>query len=117
MEHIVEEFNHLDMDDEQWIVKMDHLGCRIEMATVAKRKYNNSQQLLKELYEVGHKHVGFLGEDKGHHPFYVVYQGQEETMSLLIENTMWGPKFNEHESSVANEDSLPDEELSCQWWA
>ncbi|CAN1215850.1 hypothetical protein LINPERPRIM_LOCUS405 [Linum perenne] len=37
--HLVEEFNHLDMDDEPWSVKMVHLGCRVDLATEAKRQY------------------------------------------------------------------------------
>ncbi|CAN1273167.1 hypothetical protein LINPERPRIM_LOCUS14894 [Linum perenne] len=44
---------------------MVHLGCRIDLATEAKRQYKSSQRLLKELYEAGHKHVGLLGEDGG----------------------------------------------------
>ncbi|CAN1345617.1 hypothetical protein LINPERPRIM_LOCUS40443, partial [Linum perenne] len=55
--HLVEEFNHLDMDDEPWSVKMVRLGCRVDLATEAKRQYKSSQRLLKELYEAGHKHV------------------------------------------------------------
>ncbi|CAN1336461.1 hypothetical protein LINPERPRIM_LOCUS37142 [Linum perenne] len=31
--HLVEELNHLDMDDEPWSVKMVRLGCRIDLAT------------------------------------------------------------------------------------
>ncbi|CAN1319794.1 hypothetical protein LINPERPRIM_LOCUS31405 [Linum perenne] len=84
--HLVEEFNHLDMDDEPWTVKMVRLGCRIDLAIEARRKYKSSQRLLKELYEVDHKHVGFLGEDGGCYHFYMLYQGLEETMSLLVEN-------------------------------
>ncbi|CAN1310639.1 hypothetical protein LINPERPRIM_LOCUS28151 [Linum perenne] len=89
---------------------MVHLGCRIDLATEAKRQYKSSQQLLKELYEAGHKHVGFLGED-GDYLFYVLYQGLEETMSLLVENPTWGLTFNEPESSLTKEDSLPNEEV------
>ncbi|CAN1267920.1 hypothetical protein LINPERPRIM_LOCUS12963 [Linum perenne] len=63
--HLVEEFNHLDMDDEPWSVKMVRLGYRIDLATEAKRQYKSSQRLLKELYEAGHKHMGLLGEDGG----------------------------------------------------
>ncbi|CAN1302123.1 hypothetical protein LINPERPRIM_LOCUS25299 [Linum perenne] len=70
--HLVEEFNHLDMDDEPWSVKMVRLGCRVDLATEAKRQYKSSQRLLKELYEAGHKHVGLLGEDGGRYPFYVL---------------------------------------------
>ncbi|CAN1294593.1 hypothetical protein LINPERPRIM_LOCUS22523 [Linum perenne] len=84
--HLVEELNHLDMDDEPWSVKMVRLGCRIELATEAKGQYKSSQRLLNELYEAGHKHVGLLGEDGGRYPFYVLYQGLEETMTLPIEN-------------------------------
>ncbi|CAN1319468.1 hypothetical protein LINPERPRIM_LOCUS31238 [Linum perenne] len=98
------------MDDEPWSVKMVRLGCRIDLATEAKRQYKSSQRLLKELYEAGNKHVGLLGEDGGRYPFYVLYQGLEENMYLLVENHMWGPKFDEPESSLTNEDSLPNEE-------
>ncbi|CAN1244008.1 hypothetical protein LINPERPRIM_LOCUS5901 [Linum perenne] len=110
MAHLVEEFNHLDMDDESWSVKMVQLGCRIDLDTEAKRQYKSSQRLLKELYEAGHKHVGFLGEDEGCYPFYVLYQEPEETMTLPIENPTWGPKFDGPESSLIKEDSLPNEE-------
>ncbi|CAN1303386.1 hypothetical protein LINPERPRIM_LOCUS25822 [Linum perenne] len=89
--HLVDEFNHLDMDDEPWRVKMVRLGCRIDLATEAKRQYKSSQRLLKELYEAGHKHVGLLGEDGGCYPFYVLYQGLEEAMSLPVKNPTWGP--------------------------
>ena len=41
--HLVEEFNHLDMNDEPWSVKMVWLGCRIDLATEAKRQYKSSQ--------------------------------------------------------------------------
>ncbi|CAN1319936.1 hypothetical protein LINPERPRIM_LOCUS31484 [Linum perenne] len=105
--HLVEEFNHLDMDDETWSVKMVRLGCRIDLATEAKRQYKSSQRLLKEQYEAGHKHVGLLGKDGGRYPFYVLYQGPEETMSLQV---TWGPEFDEPESSLTKEDSLPNEE-------
>ncbi|CAN1319911.1 hypothetical protein LINPERPRIM_LOCUS31467 [Linum perenne] len=84
--HLVEEFNHLNMDDEPWSLKMVRLRCRINLATEAKRQYKSSQRLLKELYEAGHKHVGLLSEDGGCYPFYVLYQGLEETMSLSVEN-------------------------------
>ncbi|CAN1316086.1 hypothetical protein LINPERPRIM_LOCUS29934 [Linum perenne] len=58
--HLVYEFNHLDMDDESWSVKMVRLGCRIDLATKAKRKYKSSQRLLKELYEAGQNMWVFL---------------------------------------------------------
>ncbi|CAN1335917.1 hypothetical protein LINPERPRIM_LOCUS36943 [Linum perenne] len=109
--HLVEEFNHLDMDDEPRSVKMISLGCRIDLATEAKRQYKSSQRLLKELYEAGHKHVGLLGEDGGRYPFYVLYRGPEETMFLPVENPTWGPEFDEPESSLTKEDSLPNEEV------
>ncbi|CAN1331700.1 hypothetical protein LINPERPRIM_LOCUS35435 [Linum perenne] len=108
--HLVEEFNHLDMDDEPWIVKMVRLGCRIDLDTEAKRQYKSSQRLLKELYEAGHKHVALLGEDGRCYHFYVLYQGPKETMSLPVENPTWGPKLDEPESSLTKEDNLPNEE-------
>ncbi|CAN1250073.1 hypothetical protein LINPERPRIM_LOCUS7327 [Linum perenne] len=108
--HLVEEFNHLDMDDEPWSVKMVRLGCRVDLATEAKRQYKSSQRLLNELYEAGHKHVGLLGEDGGRYPFYVLYQGPEETTTLPVENPTWGPEFDEPESSLTKEDSLLNEE-------
>ncbi|CAN1836506.1 hypothetical protein LINPERHAP1_LOCUS34796 [Linum perenne] len=107
--HLVEEFNHLDMDDEPWSVKMVRLGCRVDLATEAKRQYKSSQRLLKELYEAGHKHVGLLGEDGGRYPFYVLYQEPEETTTLPVENPTWGPEFDEPESSLTKEDSLLNE--------
>ncbi|CAN1319843.1 hypothetical protein LINPERPRIM_LOCUS31435, partial [Linum perenne] len=108
--HLVEEFNHLDMDDEPWSAKMVRLGCRIDLATEVKRQYKSSQRLLKELCEAGYKHVGLLGEDGGCYPFYVLYQGPEEIMSLPVENPTWGPELDEPESSLTKEDSLPNEE-------
>ncbi|CAN1324005.1 hypothetical protein LINPERPRIM_LOCUS32936 [Linum perenne] len=108
--HLVEDFNHLDMDVDPWSVKMVRLGCRVVLATEAKRQYKSSQRLFKELYEADHKHVGLLGEDGGRYPFYVLYQGPEETMSLPLENPTWGPELDEPESSLTKEDSLPNEE-------
>ncbi|CAN1291038.1 hypothetical protein LINPERPRIM_LOCUS20968 [Linum perenne] len=58
--HLVEEFNHLDMDDKPWSVKMVRLWCRIDLATGAKRQYKSSQRLLKELYEAGHNMEGII---------------------------------------------------------
>ncbi|CAN1215431.1 hypothetical protein LINPERPRIM_LOCUS221 [Linum perenne] len=37
--HVIEEFNHLDMDDEPWSVKMVRLGCRIDLAIEAIQKF------------------------------------------------------------------------------
>ncbi|CAN0841319.1 Protein NRT1/ PTR FAMILY 1.1 [Linum grandiflorum] len=81
----VDELVHDEENDvEPWSVRMIRLGCRVDLATEAKRQKKNSQRLLKELYEAGHKQVGLLGEDGGRYPFYVLYQGPKETPSRLV---------------------------------
>ncbi|CAN0858222.1 hypothetical protein LINGRAHAP2_LOCUS7138 [Linum grandiflorum] len=96
-------------DDEPWSVRMVRKGCRLDLEAEAKRQYRSSQRILKELYEAGHKQVGLLGEDGGRYPYYVLYQGPEESIDLPVKNPSWGPGFDEPESSSAKEDCSQEE--------
>ncbi|CAI0431009.1 unnamed protein product [Linum tenue] len=76
---LTEAFAHLEANNETWSVRMAHLGSRIDLAVETARQGQSSQQILKDLHEVGHRNVGFLGEDDGRYPFYALYQGPEAT--------------------------------------